>query len=506
MKIKFLPIFIFGLLFATAGLTTSCLNSDVTEITYSSNTSITAFSLGTLKVKVVGKDQAGKDSVYYSEVDMSNYPFTIDQIQRTIENKDSLPVGTDISRVITSITADTQYVLYGKISKKGEEPTDTLWTSTDSINFEVAPEEGLTFKVGAMSGVMGKPYHVKLNVHTLVPDSLQWASEPTHDQFTAGKLSHQKAVFINNRIFVFGKQNGETAVEYTRITYPVINDQGVVVAPQPSAWEAVSNPQLAKADPYSATVWKEQIYFLSEGSLYILNPENLSVSQAAGTLNRTDLTQVLGSVTTPSGISQLYARTAEGFITYTENGQTAGWGNTEAAPEYAPANGERFAAATLPMSYNKNLMRTIVMSYNSAQKESAGVINQRLTNDNQWTAYNYAQIDTFTCPNIVDGSMIFYNKKLYAFGGAVSSKKHEAYKDAFSTFYASTDNGLTWTPEVRYVRFPENQSFATYYQKGTAGEGAYSCVTDSYHFIWIIWADGTMSRGRINHLGLASKW
>lgn len=226
MKIKFLPIFIFGLLFATAGLTTSCLNSDVTEITYSSNTSITAFSLGTLKVKVVGKDQAGKDSVYYSEVDMSNYPFTIDQIQRTIENKDSLPVGTDISRVITSITADTQYVLYGKISKKGEEPTDTLWTSTDSINFEVAPEEGLTFKVGAMSGVMGKPYHVKLNVHTLVPDSLQWASEPTHDQFTAGKLSHQKAVFINNRIFVFGKQNGETAVEYTRITYPVINDQG----------------------------------------------------------------------------------------------------------------------------------------------------------------------------------------------------------------------------------------------------------------------------------------
>lgn len=32
---------------------------------------------------------------------MANYPFTINQAMRTIENKDSLPVGTDISRVLT---------------------------------------------------------------------------------------------------------------------------------------------------------------------------------------------------------------------------------------------------------------------------------------------------------------------------------------------------------------------------------------------------------------------
>ena len=83
-------------------------------MTYSSDSSIKSFSLGTLKVKVTGKDKEGNDSIYYDAVDMSDYPFTIDQINRTIENKDSLPVGTDISKVITNITADSNYILYVK--------------------------------------------------------------------------------------------------------------------------------------------------------------------------------------------------------------------------------------------------------------------------------------------------------------------------------------------------------------------------------------------------------
>lgn len=184
---------------------TSCLNSDVEEVTYSSETSITSFSLGTLHVKRVGKDSKGEDSTYTDTISMANYPFTINQAMRTIENKDSLPVGTDISRVITNITADSNYILYGKITSKGAEAKDTLWTSTDSINFSFAPSEGLTFKVLAYSGVVGKAYHVKVNVHTQEPDSLQWNKELMGSAFTSGTLTKQKAVYINNCIYVFGK-------------------------------------------------------------------------------------------------------------------------------------------------------------------------------------------------------------------------------------------------------------------------------------------------------------
>lgn len=100
MKIKFLPILLVSLLVMMSAMT-SCLDNDIEQVTYSSETSITSFSLGTLHVKRVGKDSKGEDSTYTDTISMANYPFTINQAMRTIENKDSLPVGTDISRVLT---------------------------------------------------------------------------------------------------------------------------------------------------------------------------------------------------------------------------------------------------------------------------------------------------------------------------------------------------------------------------------------------------------------------
>ena len=68
---------------------TSCLDNDIEQVTYSSETSITSFSLGTLHVKRVGKDSKGEDSTYTDTISMANYPFTINQAMRTIENKKS---------------------------------------------------------------------------------------------------------------------------------------------------------------------------------------------------------------------------------------------------------------------------------------------------------------------------------------------------------------------------------------------------------------------------------
>lgn len=101
-----------AVLFAATSIMTSCLDNDVEQITYTSETSITGFSLGTLHIDRVGKDKDGKDSAYVDTLDCSNYPFTIDQINRTITNKDSLPVGTHIDKVITSITYDAGILGY----------------------------------------------------------------------------------------------------------------------------------------------------------------------------------------------------------------------------------------------------------------------------------------------------------------------------------------------------------------------------------------------------------
>ena len=91
---------------------TSCLDNDVEQITYTSETSITGFSLGTLNIDRIGKDKNGLDSPYVDTLDCSNYPFTINQLTREIENKDSLPYGTHIDKVITNVTYDAGILVY----------------------------------------------------------------------------------------------------------------------------------------------------------------------------------------------------------------------------------------------------------------------------------------------------------------------------------------------------------------------------------------------------------
>ncbi len=485
MKIKFLPILVVGLLTVMSTMT-SCLNSDVEEVTYSSETSITSFSLGTLHVKRVGKDSKGEDSTYTDTISMANYPFTINQAMRTIENKDSLPVGIDISRVITNITADSNYILYGKITSKGAEAKDTLWTSTDSINFSFAPSEGLTFKVLAYSGVVGKAYHVKVNVHTQEPDSLQWNKELMGSAFTSGTLTKQKAVYINNCIYVFGQTSeGKMVAEYTTVSN---GNPG-------KTWTAIALPQ--QTDTYSATLCQGNIYFLVNQELYKLTDngyesQNLSVA----------LDQLLTSID-----NSLYARTAnnESYI-YNVQSKT---GTTEQSnlSEF-PSKGQKIISANIPVSYNNNLTRSILLGYNSTKVKGSGFVATRMTNDEMWSSYNYEQTDTFRCPNIVDPSFIYYNKKLYVFGGEITSQDYTDYKSPFSTFFCSTDNGLTWEVVQENMTFAtEGTSFIELYNKGkNKGEGSYSCIVDQNNFIWIIWNNGYMSRGRVNHFGFLPKW
>lgn len=170
MKIKFLPLL--AVFFAATSIMTSCLDNDVEQITYTSETSITGFSLGTLNINRMGKDKNGLNSPYVDTLDCSNYPFTIDQINRTITNKDSLPVGTHIDKVITSITYDAGILGY---KPKGSD-RDTIWTSTDSIDFT----DPVEFKVYAYSNVEGKPYKVTINVHKQEPDTISWKNLIIH--------------------------------------------------------------------------------------------------------------------------------------------------------------------------------------------------------------------------------------------------------------------------------------------------------------------------------------
>ena len=119
-------------------------------------------------------------------------------------------------------------------------------------------------------------------------------------------------------------------------------------------------------------------------------------------------------------------------------------------------------------------------------------------------------------PNLENVTMIYYDGKLYAFGGGYGEIK------PFSQFYCSTDNGLCWRPVTECMAFPAevpdtenpNREYINFPDLYDTHHGNYSCAvtpklengTSRGNFIWIVWEDGSICRGRINRLGFTPKW
>lgn len=479
MKIKFLPLL--AVFFAATSIMTSCLDNDVEQITYTSETSITGFSLGTLNINRMGKDKNGLDSPYVDTLDCSNYPFTIDQINRTITNKDSLPVGTHIDKVITSITYDAGMLGY---KPKGSDH-DTIWTSTDSIDFT----DPVEFKVYAYSGVEGKPYKVTINVHQQEPDTISW-KKFDNNPFSAGNLSEQKAVYANEKVYVFGKKNDETTcIEYTKVIN-VSGENGL--KDNPTSWTPIENLPL-NIDTYSATVCAGNIYFLAgtNKQLYKLDANSNEITSVG-----TETFEMLIGANEIK--SELYAVKGGKSGIYKENTWTE-----DADPFTLFPTGKPFFSNTTTASYNSNITSTVALCYNqgTTANDTTALVFNRMSSDNKWET----RMQNLPLPNLKNVTMIYYDGKLYAFGG--ESVKPEV--KPFSQFYCSTDNGLCWRPVTECMAFPAE--FSTFY---TTHHGNYSCAvtpklengTSRGNFIWIVWEDGSISRGRINRLGFTPKW
>ena len=482
MKIKFLPLI--AVLFAATSIMTSCLDNDVEQITYTSETSITGFSLGTLNIDRIGKDKNGLDSPYVDTLDCSNYPFTIDQINRTITNKDSLPVGTHIDKVITSITYDAGMLGY---TPKGSDH-DTIWTSTDSIDFT----DPVEFKVYAYSGVEGKPYKVTINVHKQEPDTISWKKFDTQ-LFNAGSLSEQKAVYANGKVYVFGKNGNDTHIEYS----DVANDN-------PSPWRPVTDNIPSNIDTYSATAWAGNIYFLAgtNKQLYKLDANSNEITSVG--------TETFEMLIGGNDIkSELYAVKGGKSGIYKENTWTE-----DADPFTQFPAGKPFFSNTTTASYNSNITTTVALCYNQGNtaNDTTALVFNRISSDNKWEK----RMQNLPLPNLENITMIYYDGKLYAFGGGYKEIK------PFSQFYCSTDNGLCWRPVTECMAFPAevpdpekpNKEYINFPNLYDTHHGNYSCAVtpklenETYrgNFIWIVWEDGSICRGRINRLGFTPKW
>lgn len=483
MKIKFLQLI--TAFFAVAFLTTSCLDSQETTIEIRPESSIQSFSIGTLNITRVGKDVNGNDSTFRDTIDCSKYPFTIDQLNRTIENKDSLPFGADATKVPVKLSSTGYMVAYEKLSDG--EYKDTVWTETDSINFTLpytagGITKGVRFKVWNPEYNFGKPYIVKVNVHQQVPDTLEWTSLPA--SFAGGIITRQKAIYHNEQIYVFGEQDGKSVMTSIHV------NKG-----QAGTW---STPVVLEGiNPVSATLWN--------GQLYILKGNDLCLLQADGSLQPIGSTMQLTALLSGAHAEKLYAVNTDNVCVASADGIT--W-STESGNVSLPSSA--IYSFTHSYEHNPKLTGITFIGHNPVPGDSTAIVYGRLANEDGWTYYE--QGEERGCPNMENLTVVQYDNKLIAIGGGLTIDGKEKVAP-FSVLYESVDHGVSWQKMSQSYRFPKENAekgIKTFATKYTEHHKNYSCVTGENdkenNFIWIVWEDGSLERGLINRLHFKDKW
>ena len=179
MNKKFLIYIIAAFLITTGAVSCNSDNNIETEpYVPSSNVSITAFSL------VANSNiLANLDSVF----------FTIDLNQGLIYNADSLPLGTDVSRMLVSISSKSASSIEFNIKNGTRLQADTTfaYSETDSVDFT----GDVRLVVTAEDLVTKMSYKVKVNVHKMKPDSMAWNKLARRDlPSLSGEVTEQRTV------------------------------------------------------------------------------------------------------------------------------------------------------------------------------------------------------------------------------------------------------------------------------------------------------------------------
>ena len=438
---------------------TSCLKSDgaleVKEYPYAVLRSV---SIDDIHTKYTIKGSDGNDSTITKKVIGSNYPFTIDQENNIAYNVDSLPVGTDVTRVSTYISCDGIAYLY----------VDSLdsfksQVSTDSLDFT----NPLRLRIVSTDKSYSREYQIRLNVHTIDPDQLYWNKLSTTPDATSSEL---RLIAAKEALYLFGT---DTEGKLSLAT---------AAQADASAWTVQSTTAPTALNLNSITLFNDNFYAVAEGKLYTSADgatwENLPCEKSLTTLfAASDKDNIMWAATTDS-----LATTAD---------PAAGFTAVQPLSKRFPLNNLSWTIA--PLRTNMNINRYILIG-GTPQEPQQPKLWGKLSNEKKWVEYHPSSYQNKLCPELKSLTIIPYDSKLYAIGGSgtVEGKRVEA----LSTIFISRDNGLTWEAA--------KEGGPTLPAELSGTEIPFSATVDQNGNIWLATggSNGTVWRGRMNKLDL----
>lgn len=443
----------------TMVLLTSCLSSS-DDVSMESNTCyISNISFDSFRRLTTTKASDGvTDSTFYSTYTASNWVFTIDHKTMFIENRDSLPYNTDLSRVVMKMSYTAALAYYRQSDAWDDDPWIS-YQSTDSIDLR----KPLHIKLVATDNTERR-YTLKINVHTMESDTLRWVAVASNDVISG--TNPMKALSWNNEMCVF------------------VNDGNAVVM--------MTHPQSNLGE------WTRQITDLpvtSDLSSLSKGANNLFVSSTDGELYSsadglawTKLFQHEGLRLVGVSHDKLYAK-YNGVINSIYIGST-GWSVDPLDEDAALLPDAEIAAITY--TQNENLTRMVIVGNRTLESDTCALVWSKCWTDfeeedtESWMHYNKGWDNTKPLPMLTQMTLMHYDNMLMVAGG--DSK--DGTIEALERFYVSEDNGLTWWRLSNII--PPSELHGV--------DGYITATVDESKFIWLI-AGNKVFRGRLNRLG-----
>ncbi len=144
-----------------------------------------------------------------SKVKLDSVFFSIDLNKGVIFNADSLPVGTDVTKLVPVISYTS--------SASAVTLTQTGGKTTGEIDYKTNPSDSVDFsgkvvlKITAEDKTTTRSYNIKVNVHNVEPDSLVWdklAVTPLPSR--QGNPKSQKTVMYKNTTYSLIKESDDS--------------------------------------------------------------------------------------------------------------------------------------------------------------------------------------------------------------------------------------------------------------------------------------------------------
>ncbi len=446
-------------LFSVLFMGVSCVSSEDEDLELSPYALLRSFNLGNVKSYYPSFTSTGEDTVIVKTISASSFPFTINQLTGEVYNADSLPFGTDASKLVSTAAATGVISVY--VDSTG---TYEHFSSTDSLDY-TSPRK---FRIYAADAQYYKDYTVRVNVHKVDPDLMVWNSLPSPEG-----LMPQRAIEFAGNMNVFG-----TAA-----------DGSLLVASSPLGGELSWSKSVLNGLPGKAALATVQQF---QGCLYVVSDGDLYKSFNAVDWELSAQDYGLVAIVAVSD--------SEGRMWAAGNGVL-----------YSSADGSRFeragdlpsgfplygvSLASYPLSHNKNIVRNMLIGYATPEMNGVATVWSKLSTEDKWVEYDN-EGNPFPCPSLKGLAVLHYNGYLYALGG--SGVVAGDTVPAFSDFYVSKDNGIVW------------KGISSFHQALPAelkgSDSPFAVTVDSDNYMWIIGGgnDATVWKGIINHLGFKKK-